>query len=366
MNSNSYSNNSLHPHSLNIQSNSLNKYKKKIRKEMFKTNILYDYQVNKSDFNYLEKIVHKYFISVYRNSKNDYNIRMIEDILNNEGTHLVAEFKDYLISGDITEFLQKSYTIDECKKYLPKIYEYYNSCSVIFPNYVKLHESKYIYKNIRKKQKVIDNQQEQEEKQEKIKSGEIKYNENEDFLTTKTFYSILDQTNTSNIKLFFGINNKTDNNESLDNMVDKLKRAEKDALKRKIHLIKSNSKSNINIKESNTINTNNGSISNIHKRTNSKILNKNKYIKERNKNNNNNANIHHLSHVQKYRVHTKNNSNLNLKMNLNDIKKRYKIKINNYLSKENDSRKYVKSNSSINDTDNNTKGKKKLYNFLWK
>ena len=46
--------------------------------------------------------------------KNDYNIRMIEDILNNESTHLVAEFKDYLIMGDITEFLQKSYNIKHC------------------------------------------------------------------------------------------------------------------------------------------------------------------------------------------------------------------------------------------------------------
>ena len=82
---------------------------------------------------------------------------MIDDILNNESTHLVAEFKDYLIMGDITEFLQKCYNIDECKKYLPKIYEYYNSCSVIFPNYVKLHESKYIYKNIRKKTKLFLN-----------------------------------------------------------------------------------------------------------------------------------------------------------------------------------------------------------------
>ena len=235
MNSNSESNNSLHPHSLKIENISLNQYKKKIKKQKgkLKNNILYEYQQKKADMKYLEKYIHKYFISFYKNTKNDYNIRMIEDILNNESTHLVAEFKDYLIMGDITEFLQKSYNIEESQKYLPKIYEYYNSCSVIFPNYVKLHESKYIYKNIRKKQKVIDNQQEQEEKQEKIKKGEIKYDENEDFLTTKTFYSILDQTNTSNIKLFFGVKDKIDINETPNNIVEKLKKAEKDAIKKK-------------------------------------------------------------------------------------------------------------------------------------
>jgi len=362
MNSNSDSNNSFRPHSLNLESISLNQYRKKTKnkKPTFKTNLLYEHQRKKGDFKYIEKYIHRYFLSFYKSSKNDYNMRMIEDILNNESTHLVAEFKDYLIMGDITEFLQKSYNIEECKKYLPKIYDYYNSCSVIFPNYVKLHESKYIYKNIRKKQKVIDNQQEQEEKQEKIKKGEIKYNDDENFLTTKTYYSILDQTNTSNIKLFFGINDKIDINETPNNIVEKLQKAEKDVIKKKIQLMKNNSKSklNINLKESNnTLNNINNSI--INKRNNSKLFNKNKYIKERNKNNNN---IHYLSHIQKKRIHTKTNSNINIKMNLND-QKRNKIKINNYLSKENDSKKYIKSTSCINDTDNDINKRKNYITF---
>ena len=219
---------------------------------------------------------------------------MIEDILNNESTHLVAEFKDYLIMGDITEFLQKSYNIQECKKYLPKIYEYYNSCSVIFPNYVTLHESKYIYKSIRKKQKVIDNQQEQEEKQEKIKKGDIKLEDNEEFFSSKTFYSILDQTNTSNVKCFFGINdnNNIDANETPNNIVEKLEKAEKDAkdaVQKKMNLIKNNktpildiNNSNNNNNNSNMNNNNNSFYNNII--NNSKIYIKNKILKERNKN----------------------------------------------------------------------------------
>lgn len=284
---------------------------------------------------------------------------MIEDILNNESTHLVAEFKDYLIMGDFTEFLQKSYNMEECKKYLPKIYEYYNSCSVIFPNYVKLHESKYIYKNIRKKQKVIDNQQEQEEKQEKIKKGEIKYNENDDFFTTKTFYSILDQTNTSYAKLFFGINDKIDANETPNNIVEKLKQAEKEAIKKKIQLIKNSSKLNINMKENNTFgNINN---SNIHKRNNSKIYtNKNKSIKERNKNN---SNIHYLSQIQKKKINnTKNNSHINIKMNINQ-KRNEKMRIHKYLKKKNNSKRHIKSSSSINETENDINRKKNYITF---
>ena len=335
-----YSLNSFHPHSLNLESITLNQHKKKAKytKGVIKNNLLYEHQRKKGDFKYLKKYVHKYFISFYKNTKDDYNIRMIEDILNNESTHLVAEFKDYLIMGDITEFLQKSYNREECKKYLPKIYEYYNSCSVIFPNYVKLHESKYIYKNIRKKQKVIDNQQEQEEKLEKIKNGEIIYDEKDDFFTTKTFYSILEQTNTSFAKFCFGIKDKVDINETPNNIVEKLKQAEKEAIKKKINLIKNNSKLNINPKENNsTHNINNG---NNNKRNNSKLYNKNKSRKERNKNN---SNIHYLSHIQKKKINTKNHSNI-------------------YLMK-NDSKKHIKSSSSINETENDINKKKNYITF---
>ena len=177
------SNSIHHPYSFDIQDFSLNRNKPKY-KISHKTNInklFFDNQRKKLSLKNIESYINKYFMHFYQNTKDDYNIRMIDDILNNESSHLVAEFKDYLIMGDITEFLQKSYNINECSKYLPKIYDYYNSCSVIFPNYVTLHESKYIYKSIRKKQKVIDNQQEQEEKQEKIKNGDLKLDDNDEF-----------------------------------------------------------------------------------------------------------------------------------------------------------------------------------------
>ena len=125
------SSNFPHSQSFNFQNLFLDlpQSKPKNSKAIIKNNRLFEYQRKKGDFKYLEKYVYKHFVNSYKNSKNDYNARMIEDILCNENTHLVAEFKDYLIMGDITEFLQKSYNMKECKKYLPKIYEYYNSCS---------------------------------------------------------------------------------------------------------------------------------------------------------------------------------------------------------------------------------------------
>ena len=366
----------LSPHSLDLNNIPYNKYKskQKISKKININNRLYDHQRKKGNFKYIEKYVHKYFLNFYRNTKNDYNVRMIEDILNNESTHLVAEFKDYLIMGDITEFLQKSYNIQECKKYLPKIYEYYNSCSVIFPNYVTLHESKYIYKSIRKKQKVIDNQQEQEEKQEKIKKGDIKLDDNEEFFSSKTFYSILDQTNTSNVKYFFGINdnNNIDANETPNNIVEKLEQAEKDALQKKISLVKNIKTSIVDINNSNNNNNNNNNNlndnSNIHKNNNSfynniinnsKIYIKNKILKERNKNK---GNIQYFNTQKKTEIKN-NNSNMNINnINLNQQNSN-KITINSYVSKksiknENDySKKHIKSSISINDTENDNSNK---------
>ena len=142
-------------------------------RNIFNNNKLFAYQKAAGNIILLKKLIHQTFVDKYYHDKNFYNAKVIEDIINNESTHVVAEFKDYLIYGDDSEFLQKNYNIKDCTRYLPKIFDYYDSCSVIFPNYVILPESKYIYKNIQKKQRVIDLQQEQMDKLEKIKNGLI-------------------------------------------------------------------------------------------------------------------------------------------------------------------------------------------------
>ena len=154
----------------------------------------------------IKKISHFNFINKYIKNEFYYDSIIIDHIIHNDPGHIVAEFKDFLIMGDINEFLQNYYKRKESIYLLPKIYDYYISYSVIFPNYVILPESQYIYKNIQKKQKVIDIQQEQEDKEEKIKKGLIKEEKVEDELfTTQVLDSILNQTDTSGIKQYFGI-----------------------------------------------------------------------------------------------------------------------------------------------------------------
>jgi len=157
----------------------------------------------------IQKLIKLNFLNKYVKSELYYNSIIIDHIIHNEPGHIVAEFKDFLISGDINEFLQNYYKIKESKYLLPKIYEYYINCSVIFPNYVILPESQYIYKNIQKKQRVIDVMQEQEDKEENIKKGLIKEEEKvEDVFTTQILDSILNQTDTSGIKQYFGVSNE--------------------------------------------------------------------------------------------------------------------------------------------------------------
>ncbi len=182
----------------------------------------------------IEKKIYKNFKDTYAFNADFYNIKVINEIICNENTHIVAEFKDYLIKGDYSEFIQKYYLLIDSLDCLPRIYEYYNSCSVIFPNYVVLPESKYLYKNIQRKQRVIDYQQElEDEKERKINEGSNNNNESkkEIIFSDNIIDSILNQTDTSGIKRFFGIN--IDNNESsntftMNNVVLMIDKAEKE------------------------------------------------------------------------------------------------------------------------------------------
>ena len=87
-------------------------------------------------------------------SREYYNVKIINDIIYNENTHIVSVFKDYLIYDDISEFLKRFYQKIETKQRLHKMFEFYEKYSKVFPNYVILSENKYMYKNIERKQRL--------------------------------------------------------------------------------------------------------------------------------------------------------------------------------------------------------------------
>ena len=324
----------------------------------------------------LEKKIYTYFKDLYYHDKYFYNIKVINDIINNLDTHLVAEFKDYLIMGDESEFLQKKYNMNECKKYLSILFDYYKSCSIIFPNYVILHENKYIFKNIRKKQKVLDNQQEQEEKKEKIKKGVIKIDENNDFFTSNALNSILNQTNTSNVKVFFGLNNSknknTDSEETVNNIFKLIENAEHNAslISKKNYILKKKKVKNIMkigiIDESQSFNNIKNIANNINNKLNkiktinhyNKIIKYNKTDKNKNKINSNNNN-NNQNNYKNDKMSNINTDNINiLYSNINNLNKS-----KNYI-KLNNKAKHFKSNIGIFETDTNIVLQKKFGNII--
>ena len=196
----------------------------------------YDYILNKT------KLILKKLANKYKRGPEFYYKKIISDIIDNEPSHLVASFKEYLIYGDFSEFLKGYFNLNEIIKFLPLIFEYYHSSTVIYPNYVTFEEKKYIYKNIKKKQKIINIQQEQEELDEKInkkklekekqKNNDIISYESDntnksDILTPHVINSILNQTNTSNNIKLFGVNSTNNTNVELADFIKKLKNEEK-------------------------------------------------------------------------------------------------------------------------------------------
>lgn len=92
----------------------------------------------------------------YLTSQEYYNSKIAADIMYNEQRHIVSVFKEYLIFDDFSEYLKRFYALKEAHDRLPRVFEFYEHYSKVFPNYVSIPESKYMFKNIERKQKLID------------------------------------------------------------------------------------------------------------------------------------------------------------------------------------------------------------------
>ncbi len=321
----------------------------------------------------IEKKINLKFKNFYSLDNNFYNIKIINEIIFNESTHIVSLFKEILINDDNSEFFQNFYTLENSKKILPKIYEYYIACSVIFPNYVILPESKYIYKNIQRKQRVIDNQQELEEKIEREKKNF--YNNNKYFdeqpddtvFTTEAFDSILNQTNTSESKRMFGIKDSyyKGNNSSIEKIIQIIDDEENKKNKKKI--VNMNLKKNLKRKKNNNNknNVNNNNLNNNNKNINSVKKNKNNNCNEmyfkRNLNSNDNINLNNNN----------NNKGRNYKRNINNYKSNSLLNFNNISNINNSKNKNIYStidvelkNNFFSNNINNNNNNNNNYNFV--
>lgn len=176
--------------------------------------------------NLLKKVRSKMRVR-YNTNLFTYDKKVVTEIIYNEKSHVVAKFKDFLILDDLSEFLRRYYTKDESLSRIPKVTDYYENYSKIFPNYINLPEAKYIYKNIQRKQKLIDSQQRNANVEGKPNNNSIltksKFVIEDKIFITDVYDSIMNQTETVLLE-----EQKTSNsNNSLEKLIGNIDKAEK-------------------------------------------------------------------------------------------------------------------------------------------
>jgi hypothetical protein len=161
-------------------------------------------------------------------SMKEYSIFQVNNILQNDSCHLVALFKEYLIYLETSDFFRRYYYLSESYHRIQKLCEYYSLTSLLYPNYICIPEGKYIYKNIMKKQKIIDLLEAMNEKEStrlkkkyKIKGMDDNNNNNKVF-DTEIYESIAFKQNQSNINELFGLNNNNNNNNDMNSSINKI------------------------------------------------------------------------------------------------------------------------------------------------
>ena len=295
----------------------------------------------------------------------DLDILIIENLMCNGRCHLVAVFKNYLIEDDKSEYLRRFYKKKESTPRLKKLFAYHDETSVIFPNYVPLAESKYLYNNVIKKQRVIDEQQSLEKVRKDNKGRRHSSIKKEERMFNSTIVGEILTSNKSVIRIMFGLDETEKNNndksksnadsdcEDFDKLINEIEKAEENA-----DNIKDNSLEGFNL-------TNKASKYKL------KLGNKfNINIPSKNKNNdklynitNNSTNITSTSNINNINNNINNNTNLkqykkntNLILKDNSLQTHSNLKIgkkqkNMSLNKTNPNKKYtedINSNKSRN------------------
>ena len=64
-------------------------------------------------------------------------------------------FKDYLLSDETADYLRKFFILQKTLKMLPQILNYYHEYQKVFPNYYTMDDGSIMFKNIKRKQKLI-------------------------------------------------------------------------------------------------------------------------------------------------------------------------------------------------------------------
>lgn len=143
---------------INIVKNICNKSNIKI----YKTKPLINNKIKQIKRNYYKIYLTPYYIinrlkDKYKTSSKDFYLKIINEILYNEKSLFSCSYRERLLLDDNNEFLKRFYLSKEANERLYKITSFYEINTKIFPNYISIRESKFLFENIRKKQLLICN-----------------------------------------------------------------------------------------------------------------------------------------------------------------------------------------------------------------
>ena len=173
-----------------------------------------------------------YKLSKKYNSKNfSYNIKKINELIFNIPSKFTASFKDFLLEEEDAEFLKREYQKKEFRKKFKKIFYFYEKYSKIFPNYAILSEGKYMYRNILKKQKMIDELQKMKEEEEEKTNSKIMDISSETIFTNKAIDSIVNQKDSFLIQnlediIYLDKQDEIDNIQNINIIIENINQAE--------------------------------------------------------------------------------------------------------------------------------------------
>ena len=284
----------------NIESNQKIISKENSNKFLNKNNYIY--------FERLEKRAKNKLIKRYDKPISFHDVKMINDILYNEKTHYVEMFKEYLIYEDYNEFLKQYYSDPILSKKLEKILIFYEKYSKIFPNYTVIRESKYLYKNIKRKQKMINQMNENKKNEysdDENYSDSLSYNKT--IFNSRVINSIYTGHNTINLSK---TNSTLADNKSIETFINKISLFEKKLVKEE----KDNKNNKINSHEKINITNNKNEEQNINKKNTNILVNSiltpvnNSFLKNKINKDNNKKNI-----IENYLNNAINNNKLMFK-----------------------------------------------------
>ena len=136
----------------------------------------------------------------YQSIPKFYNLKKINELIYNIHSKFTMSFKEYLLKDENAEFLKRIYRNDEIKIKLKKITFFYTKYSKTYPNYIIIPEGQFMYKNILRKQKMID-------KLQKIKDEEMEKKNNALDISSNTIFSSNAIDSIYNLKESVNLNN---------------------------------------------------------------------------------------------------------------------------------------------------------------